>query len=98
MEHLPSHNSSLFQKARFHDPDLAEGIPTTAGYFIEGDTGRLIGDARVLPNGGFESTANNQFTGFSWYDNPNSSIFIDSDYAHTGRYSARCTNLKGKNT
>lgn len=80
----------------YHDPNLAEGLPTSAHYVIEADTGRLIPIAStVLPNGGFESVnaSNGQFTGWSWYDGPNQSVFVDSTVAHSGRYSARCTNF-----
>lgn len=75
----------------FHDPDIAEGIPTTCSYYIEGDTGRLIGDARVaLPNGNFENASNGRFPGWNWYD---PTIFVDSTTVHAGRYSARATNF-----
>jgi hypothetical protein len=83
----------------YNDPDLAEGIPTTCSYLIQNDTGKLLTDPRVtLPNGGFENVSNGQFTGWSWYDNPGTSIFVDSTISHTGRRSARCTNLTGVNT
>ncbi|MFI5201545.1 MAG: T9SS type A sorting domain-containing protein [Candidatus Kapaibacterium sp.] len=75
----------------FHDPDLAEGIPTTCTYYIEGDNGRLIGDARVaLPNGNFENASNGRFPGWNWYD---PTIFVDSNTVHSGRYSSRATNF-----
>jgi len=82
----------------FHDPDLAEGIYTTAIYTIEGDTGRIVSDPRtVLPNGGFENVANGQFTGWSFYDGPDKSAFVDSTTVHSGRYSARCEHFTDGN-
>jgi hypothetical protein len=78
----------------YTDPHLAEGIPTTAEYVMEADTGRLLADARVsLPNGGFENISNGQFTGWNFYDGPNVSVFADSAVAHGGRISARCENF-----
>ncbi|HEX5315530.1 MAG TPA: glycoside hydrolase family 20 zincin-like fold domain-containing protein, partial [Candidatus Kapabacteria bacterium] len=75
----------------FHDPDIAEGIPTTSNYYIEGDTGRLIGDPRVsVPHGDFENASNGTFPGWNWYD---PTIFVDSSTVHNGRYSARATNF-----
>ncbi len=78
----------------WHDPDLAEGFPTTCKYVIEGDTGRILSDPRMLlPNGDFEKVSNGQFTGWGYYDNPNVSMFVDSTTVHSGKYSARCTNF-----
>ena len=75
----------------FHDPDLAEGIPTMCNYYIEGDTGKLIGDPNVtLPQGDFENARSGSFPGWNWYD---PTIFVDSTTAHSGRYSARATNF-----
>ena len=81
----------------FHDPDIAEGIPTTTSYLIQSDTGVLLTDPNmVLPNGGFENVSNGQFTGWSWYDSPGTNIFVDSVTVYKGRYSARCTNQIGR--
>ena len=78
----------------WHDPDLAEGFSTTCKYVIEGDTGRLLSDPRMqLPNGDFEKVSNGTFTGWGYYDNPNTGMFVDSTTVHSGRYSARCTNF-----
>ncbi len=75
----------------FHDPDLAEGIPATASFLIQGDTGRLLGDPRVsLPHGNFENVSNGRFPGWNWYD---STIFADSTIVHSGTYGARVTNF-----
>jgi hypothetical protein len=82
----------------FHDPDLAEGIPTTSTYYIEDDTGRLITDPNmILPNGGFENVSNGQFSGWSFYDGPKVSALVDSTTVHSGRYSAQCTNFAAGN-
>ncbi|HZK76015.1 MAG TPA: T9SS type A sorting domain-containing protein, partial [Candidatus Kapabacteria bacterium] len=82
----------------FHDPDIAEGFPTTTSYLIQSDTGKLLTDPRmVLPNGGFENISNGQFTGWSFYDGPNQSIFVDSATVHSRKYSARCTNFTAGN-
>ncbi len=75
----------------FHDPDLAEGIPTTTRYYIADDTGQLIQDPRVsLPNGNFENASGGKFPGWGWYD---PTIVVDSTTVHSGRYSARATNF-----
>ncbi len=75
----------------FHDPDLAEGFPTRCNYYIESDTGRLVGDPRVsLPHGDFENASDGKFPGWNWYD---PTIFVDSTTFHSGRYSARATNF-----
>ena len=43
----------------FNDPNLAEGVPATALYYMQSDTGRLLPDTNVsLPNGDFESISN----------------------------------------
>jgi hypothetical protein len=80
-----------------HDPNLAEGLPTSAVYVIENDTGRLIKDPNVsLPNGSFEDVNTNQkFTGFSYYDDG----VITPDYTihHGGSISAHGTNFDGSN-
>ncbi len=82
----------------FHDPDIAEGIPTTSSYLIQSDTGSLLTDPNmVLPNGGFENVSNGSFTGWSFYDGPNQSVFVDSTIVHSGKYSARCTNFTAGN-
>lgn len=77
----------------FHDPDIAEGIPTTTSYLIQSDTGVSLTDPNmILPNGGFENVSNGQFTGWSFYDGPGS-VFVDSTTVHSGKYSARCTDF-----
>jgi Secretion system C-terminal sorting domain/Glycosyl hydrolase family 20, domain 2 len=77
----------------FHDPDIAEGIPTTSSYLIQSDTGVLLTDPNmVLPNGNFENVSNGNFTGWSFYDGPGS-VFVDSTTVHSGKYSARCTDF-----
>ncbi len=82
----------------FHDPDIAEGIPTTTSYLIQSDTGIVLTDPNmILPNGGFENISNGQFTGWSYYDGPNQSMFVDSTTVHSGKYSARCTNFTAGN-
>ncbi len=82
----------------FHDPDIAEGIPTTSSLFIQGDTGVVLTDPNmILPNGGFENVSNGQFTGWSFYDGPKVSAFVDSTTVHSGKYSARCTNFVAGN-
>ncbi len=82
----------------FHDPDIAEGIPTTSSYLIQSNAGTLLTDPNmILPNGDFESVSNGQFTGWSYYDGPNQSMFVDSTTAHSGKYSARCTNFTAGN-
>jgi hypothetical protein len=84
----------------YNDPNLAEGLPAFATYIMESDTGRLIPDPRVsLPNGSFESVdANNRFTGWSFYDDPDKSIVPDRSIYHGGSTSARCTNFAGTNS
>ncbi|MBL0174582.1 MAG: hypothetical protein IPP94_04820 [Ignavibacteria bacterium] len=83
----------------YTDPHLAEGVPTTAEYVIEADTGRLLADSRVaLPNGGFESVSNGQFTGWNFYDGPNVSIVADDAVFHGGSRSARCENFRAGNS
>lgn len=82
----------------YTNPELAEGVPATAPYIIEGDTGRLVSDTRaVLPNGNFEGVTNNQFTGWNFYDSPNVSIFVDKATYHGGSTSARCTDFRQGN-
>jgi Glycosyl hydrolase family 20, domain 2/Secretion system C-terminal sorting domain len=77
----------------YHDPDIAEGIPTTASYLIQSDTGIVLTDPNmILPNGGFENVSNGNFTGWSFYDGPGS-VFVDSTTVHSGKYSARCTDF-----
>ena len=77
----------------FHDPDIAEGIPTTSSFLIQSDTGTLVTDPNmILPNGGFENVSNGNFTGWSFYDGPGS-VFVDSTTVHSGKYSARCTDF-----
>jgi hypothetical protein len=81
----------------FHDPDIAEGIPTTTSYLIQSDTGSVLTDPNmILPNGGFENVSNGGFTGWSFYDGPGS-VFVDSTTVHSGKYSARCTNFTAGN-
>jgi Glycosyl hydrolase family 20, domain 2/Secretion system C-terminal sorting domain len=77
----------------YHDPDIAEGIPTTTSYLIQSDTGIVLTDPNmILPNGGFENVSNGNFTGWSFYDGPGS-VFVDSTTVHSGKYSARCTDF-----
>ncbi len=82
----------------FRNPNLAEGLPTSAVYKIEADTGRLIPDNRVsLPNGGFENIGTNgKFSGWSFYDEN----FATQDLSvfHSGKASAKCTNFDGSNS
>ena len=82
----------------WHDPNLAEGLPATARYVIEGDTGRIIPDPRVaIPNGGFESVdANGKFTGWSFYDE--GGVTVDRSIVHGGSASARCSNFVAGNS
>jgi hypothetical protein len=81
-----------------HDPNLAEGVPAFAKYVIESDTGRLLPEpGMTLPNGDFESVTNNQFTGWSFYDGPNQSVFVDHATVHSGATSARCTTFSAGN-
>jgi len=81
----------------FHDPDIAEGIPTTTSYLIQSDTGILLTDPNmILPNGGFENVSNGGFTGWSFYDGPGS-VFVDSTIVHSGKYSAKCMNFLAGN-
>lgn len=81
----------------FHDPDIAEGFPTTTSFLIQDDTGLLLTDPNMmLPNGGFENVSNGNFTGWSFYDGPGS-VFVDSTTVHSGKYSARCTNFAAGN-
>ncbi|HET7152184.1 MAG TPA: hypothetical protein VFJ29_00320, partial [Candidatus Kapabacteria bacterium] len=85
----------------FNDPNLAEGAPAVATYYMESDTGRLIPDPNVtLPNGTFENLNANgdQFTGWSFYDGPNQSVFVDHNVYHSGNTSARCTNFAAGNS
>ncbi len=82
----------------FNDPNLAEGLPASATYMMESDTGRLIPNPQTfIANGDFENIANNQFTGWngggSFYDGPNVSAFVDHSVFHSGATSARCTNF-----
>ena len=82
----------------FHDPDIAEGIPTTTSYLIQSDTGVVLTDPNmILPNGGFENVSNGQFTGWSFYDGPKVSAFVDSTTVHSGKYSAKCMNFVAGN-
>jgi hypothetical protein len=81
----------------FHDPDIAEGIPTTTSYLIQSDTGIVLTDPNmILPNGGFENVSNGNFTGWSFYDGPGS-VFVDSTTVHSGKYSAKCMNFAAGN-
>lgn len=74
----------------WHDPNLAEGIPSTATYVIEGDTGRMLRDPRVtIPNGGFESVNGTTFTGWGFYDNENNATQPDETIKRSGQRSAR---------
>ena len=79
----------------FHDPNLATGFPAYSKYFVEEDSGRIIPDSRVtLINGDFENVgSNDQFTGWSFYDGPNQSVFVDNNVFHSGYKSARCENF-----
>ncbi len=82
----------------FHDPDIAEGIPTTTSYLIQADTGIVLTDPNMLlPNGGFENVSKGQFTGWSFYDGPKQSAFVDSTTVHSGKYSAKCMNFAAGN-
>ncbi|MGA2297396.1 MAG: T9SS type A sorting domain-containing protein [FCB group bacterium] len=77
-------------------PNLAEGLPTSATYYMESDTGRLIPDSRVtIPNGGFENVdSKGNFTGWSFYD-PNYPT-QDKTVFKSGTASVKCTNFDGK--
>jgi len=88
-------NIGYSQGMLYNDPNLAEGFEAKSTYVIEGDTGRLIQpNAVAFPNGGFESVGGNgQFTGWSWYDGPGQSTFVDGSVVHTGKNSARCTSF-----
>jgi len=82
----------------YHNPNLAEGLQTSAMYYIEGDTGRLVPDPRAkFANGGFENVnSNGKFTGWAWYDEN----FARQDLSvfHSGKASAKCTNFDGSNS
>ena len=82
----------------YNDPNLAEGLPAAATYYMESDTGRLIANPQtVIANGDFENVSNNQFTGWngggSFYDGPNISAFVDHSVFHGGSTSAKCMNF-----
>lgn len=82
----------------YNDPNLAEGLPAAATYYMESDTGRLIPNSQtVIANGDFENVSSNQFTGWngagSFYDGPNLSAFVDHSVFHGGSTSAKCTNF-----
>ncbi|HZV12461.1 MAG TPA: T9SS type A sorting domain-containing protein, partial [Candidatus Kapabacteria bacterium] len=53
----------------------------------------------TLPNGSFENLngAGDQFTGWSFYDGPKQSVFVDHSVYHSGNTSARCTNFNAGN-
>ncbi|MDP4288156.1 MAG: T9SS type A sorting domain-containing protein [Bacteroidota bacterium] len=79
------------QAELLHDPDMAEGFPTTCRYVIKGDTGQLVGDPRVaLPNGNFENATGNTFPGWGWVD---TTVHVDNSVVHNGRFSARVENF-----
>lgn len=74
----------------WHDPNLAEGIPASASYVMESDTGRMIRDPQVtLANGGFESVNGSNFSGWGFYDNENNATQPDKTIFHSGGTSAR---------
>ncbi len=81
-----------------NDPNLAEGIPATATFVIQGDTGRLVPDPRVaLPNGSFESVGSDgKFSGWTFYDGAtnDTSVVADRQIQHGGSVSARCSNFR----
>lgn len=82
----------------YNDPNLAEGLPAAATYFMESDTARPISNPQtVIANGDFESVSNNQFSGWngagSFYDGPNISAFVDHSVFHGGSTSAKCTSF-----
>ncbi len=86
----------------YNDPNLAEGLPASATFVMESDTGRLVPNPQtVIANGDFENITNNQFTGWngggSFYDGPNISAFVDNSVFHSGTTSARCTNFAAGN-
>jgi len=74
-----------------HNPNLAEGLPVVAAPFaVTGGEARLIPDANVrMANGGFEAFKGNQFSGFSFHDEPGRISFADTNTMHSGRASLR---------
>jgi hypothetical protein len=73
------------------NPNLAEGMPTSALYVMEADTGRLIPDPEIsIINGGFENVnGSGNFTGFGFYDNENGATQADKQIKVSGTQSAR---------
>lgn len=82
----------------YKNPNLAEGLPTIARYYVEGDTARIIPDPNVtLPNGEFENVdPNGKFTGWGFYDEAFATQ--DKSVFYSGNASAKCTNFDGTNS
>ena len=75
----------------FNDPNLAAGLPVRNQKFVvEGDTARLVPQVNVtLTNPGFETHNGNNFTGYSWIDDPGQKSFADNNIKHSGNTSIR---------
>lgn len=82
-----------------NNPHLAEGVLTRVHCVVEADSLRIIPVSSVsLPNGGFELVnANNQFSGWSFYDGAGVSTFQDFNEKLSGASSVRCTNFVAGN-
>ncbi|MBM2815421.1 MAG: putative glycosyl hydrolase [Ignavibacteria bacterium] len=75
----------------YHNVNLASGLPVSNQQFlIQGDTGKLIQHKDVaLSNPGFENHNGDNFTGFSWIDEPGKKSFADANINHSGTVSLR---------
>lgn len=82
-----------------NNPHLAEGVLSRVDCVVESDSLRVIPIPTItLPNGGFESVnGNGDFSGWSFYDGANVSVFRDMNEKRSGSSSARCTNFVAGN-
>jgi hypothetical protein len=79
----------------YHNPNWASGLLVQGQkFFIESDTGRLIPSVDVsLSNGGLEDYNENNFSGFSFIDDPGVKSFVDTDNKHSGKASIKFTDF-----
>jgi hypothetical protein len=78
-----------------HNRQLAEGLPVVdAPFVVKNGQAQLAPDPAVrIVNGGFEEFYGNQFSGFSFHDQPGVISLVDTQVFHSGRASIRLENF-----
>lgn len=83
----------------YFNPNFAAGMPVrTQKFVVKDDIARPAGEGiNLLPNGGFESSAGDNFQNFVFIDGAGTQSFADKQTKHGGAQSIRFENFNGAN-